>query len=200
MDQSGRPQARRRRVRRGMAVPRAARPPQQRCASLVARGWASSEQLGGTCSAVCVNRGAARPSSACMNAADGAARSDASRSCSRRTAQVIPDVPIVGRPAGSHDHQRRSTAVGRRRKGVLWTVATGIEGGRYLVTDRVDGISFTVHPGCHGSRPIGIERLDPSRRRHAGGSRGPIGISSAQFTSKAHKMKRGHASSVVIAP
>ena len=47
----------------------------------------------------------------------GAARSDASRSCSRRTAQVIPDVPIVGRPAGSHDHQRRSTAGGRRHKG-----------------------------------------------------------------------------------
>ena len=124
----------------------------------------------------------------------GAARSDASRSCSRRTAQVIPDVPIVGRPAGSHDHQRRSTAVGRRRKGVLWPVDGG---DRYLVY-RPCGRYFVYRPPRRSREPSDRDRAAGSEPRER--VTWAVGVSSAQFTSEAHKMKRGHTLSVVFAP
>ena len=154
-----------------------------------------------TCSAVFVCRAAARPSSACKTyAADGAARGDASWSPSRRTARVtLMCAWWDDRVPSSHDHQRRSTAGGRRRKGADrgGDGKSGIEGGWYLIC-RPGGRYFVYRPPRRSREPSDRDRAAGSEPRERVTWAG--GVSSAQFTSEAHKMKRGHTLSVVFAP
>ena len=105
------------------------------------------------------------------------------------------DVRMVGRPGPMTTSAAQQPADGGVK--ALTAVATGIEGGWYLIC-RPGGRYFVYRPPRRSREPSDRDRAAGSEPRER--VTWAVGVSSAQFTSEAHKMKRGHTLSVVFAP
>ena len=104
---------------------------------------------------------AARPSSACTLSVDDARRGNASRSRSRSTdRKILMSGPCDCRVPSTPARQRLSTTGERRREGgdhgQTGHGEQAVDG--ILFTDRVDGISFPVHPLVMEASPRQVPR------------------------------------------